>query len=122
VALVTLALLTAVLVLALRDRPSHVLYDAERETGAGERPAHSRLHYLGWMLALLAAAGALGFVLGVFVFISVFLRMKAGVAWTRALLGAAGAVVLLSVMSRLLVLDYPEGILQHLVAMPWPFN
>ena len=33
-----------------------------------------------------------------------------------------GAVVVLSVLSRILILDYPEGILQLLVAMPWPFN
>jgi putative tricarboxylic transport membrane protein len=122
VALITLALLVAVSAVALRDRPSHVLYDAEREETAGPRPAHSRLHYMGWMLGLLAAAGVLGFVLGVFAFISVFLRVKAGVRWSRAVLGASGAVVLLSAMSRFLVLDYPEGILQHLVAMPWPFN
>jgi TctA family transporter len=122
VALVTLALLAAVLVVSLRDRPSHVLYDAERDWAAAERPAHSQLHYQGWILGLLAASAVLGFVLGVFVYISVFLRVKAGVAWPRAALAAAGAVLVLSVMSHFLVLDYPEGILQRLVAMPWPFN
>jgi hypothetical protein len=28
----------------------------------------------------------------------------------------------LSAMSRILVLDYPEGLLQYWVDMPWPFN
>jgi hypothetical protein len=74
------------------------------------------------MLGLLVAAAVFGFVLGVFAFISVFLRVKANVAWPRAALAASGAVLVLSAMSHFLVLDYPEGILQRLVAMPWPFN
>jgi TctA family transporter len=122
VALVTLALLAAVLVVSMRNRPSHVLYDGEREWNEVERPAHSPLHYQGWMLGLLVAAAVFGFVLGVFAFISVFLRVKANVAWPRAALAASGAVLVLSAMSHFLVLDYPEGILQRLVAMPWPFN
>jgi hypothetical protein len=48
--------------------------------------------------------------------------VKANVAWPRAALAASGAVLVLSAMSHFLVLDYPEGILQRLVAMPWPFN
>jgi TctA family transporter len=122
VALITLALLAAVFVVSMRNRPSHVLYDGEREWTAEERPAHSVLHFQCWMLGLLAAAAVFGFVLGVFVYISVFLRVKAHVAWPRAALAASGAVIVLSAMSRILVLDYPEGLLQYWVDMPWPFN
>lgn len=122
VALITLVLLLAVLAFALRDRPSYVLHDAEREWSAEERPAHSILHYQSWILGLLAAVGVFGFVLGIFVYITIFLRVKAQVAWFKAALGAAGAVVVLSVLSRILVLDYPAGLLQMLVDMPWPFD
>ena len=122
VALITLALLIAVLAWALRDRPSYVLNDSEREWSADERPAHSMWHYQGWMLGLLAATALVGFVLGIFVFISVFLRVKAQVAWPKAALAASGAVAVLSLLSHILVLDYPEGILQRLVSMPWPLN
>lgn len=122
VALITLALLVGVFAWTLRNRPSYVLHDSEREWSADERPAHSVWHYQGWMLGLLAAAAVLGFVLGIFVYISVFLRLKARVAWPKAALAASGAVFALSLLSHVLVLDYPEGILQLLVAMPWPFN
>jgi hypothetical protein len=122
VALITLVLLLAVFAWALRNRPSYVLNDSEREWSAEERPAHSMWHYQGWMLGLLAATALVGFVLGIFAFISVFLRVKAQVAWHKAALAASGAVVALSVLSHILVLDYPEGILQRLVSMPWPFN
>jgi hypothetical protein len=48
--------------------------------------------------------------------------VKAQVVWFKAALGAAGAVVVLSVLSEILVLDYPKGLLQSLIAMPWPFD
>lgn len=122
VALLTLALLVAAFVLSSRNRPSYVLHDSEREWTADERPVHSVLHFQGWMLGLLGATAVLGFVLGTFVYISVFLRVKARVAWPKAALGASGAIVALSLLSHVLVLDYPRGILQSLVEMPWPFN
>jgi hypothetical protein len=105
VALITLALLLAVFAWALRNRPSYVLNDSEREWSAEERPAHSMWHYQGWMLGLLAATALVGFVLGIFAFISIFLRVKAQVAWHKAALAASGAVVALSVLSHILVLD-----------------
>jgi TctA family transporter len=122
VAVITLALLVAAFVLSLRTRPSYVLQDSEREWSADDRPAHSVWHYQGWILGLLVAAAAVGFVLGIFLYIMVFLHVKAQVRWPKAALAASGAVVVLSVLSRILVLDYPEGILQRVVAMPWPFN
>jgi hypothetical protein len=61
-------------------------------------------------------------VLGVFVFIAVSLRVKAQIPWVKAALAAVGAVAALSLLSHILVLDYPGGVLQHLVEMPWPFN
>jgi hypothetical protein len=122
VALITLGLILAVFAWLSRNLPSYVLHDAEREWSADERPAHSVWHYQGWMLGLLTASAVLGFVLGVFVYISVFLRVKAGVTWPRGALAASGAVIALAVLSYVLVLDYPEGALQHFVNMPWPLN
>ena len=121
-ALITLALLAALIALSLRNRPAYVLFDSEREWTAEDRPQQSVWHYQAWMLGLLLASALAGFVLGIFAFISVFLRVKARVAWQRATLAAFGAVALLAVLSHVLVLDYPAGILQHLVEMPWPLN
>jgi putative tricarboxylic transport membrane protein len=122
VALITLGLLIAAFALSLRNRPSYLLQDSERESTGLDRPAHSMWHYQGWMLGLLGAVAAVGFVLGIFAFITVFLRVKAGVAWPKATLAASGAVVVLSVLSYILVLDYPAGLLQRLFQMPWPLD
>jgi TctA family transporter len=122
VALITLALLVVMLGLSLRSRPSYVLHDSEREWTAAERPAYSALHFQGWILGLIGAVALLGFVLGVLVFICAFLRIKARVAWVPTVLGALGVIAVLSLLSHLLVFDYPGGLLQQLVELPWPLN
>jgi hypothetical protein len=122
VALITLAVLVAMIVLSLRDRPSYVLHDSEREWTAAECPQYSALHFQGWILGLLATVAVLGFVLGVLAFICAFLRIKARVAWVPTVLGASAVIAVLSLLSYLLVFDYPGGLLQYLVELPWPLN
>ena len=122
VALITLALLIAIAVQFNRSQPSYTLCDNERERLSQDRPVHSDLYFQGWILALLAAIAVFGFILGIFVYITAFLRMKAGSTWRWAMVGALGAIALFSVLGHILVLDYPGGLLQHFFALPWPFD
>jgi putative tricarboxylic transport membrane protein len=122
VGIITLLLLLAIAVIMRGKRANYAIYDSENPATSEDQPAHGAVHVLGWMLALLAAAGALGFVLGVFIYIVAFLRIKAGSTWLGALAGALGAVAVLSALGHFMVLDYPRGLLQHLFDMPWPFD
>ncbi|MFH1602779.1 MAG: hypothetical protein ABIH03_02610, partial [Pseudomonadota bacterium] len=122
VALVTLALLLAAAVLFQRKRPDYVFFDSEREWGKEDKPVRSNFHFQGWILALLAAIGVFGYMLGIFVYITTFLRVKAGSRWHWAMLGALGAVMVLSIFGHFLALYYPRGLLQSVVTLPWPFN
>ena len=122
VALITLILLAAAFVPAWRKRPSYLLYDRERELAGNQTPPHSEMYFQGWILGLLAAIAVLGFVLGMFVYIGLFLRLKAHAAWHWAVVAASCAVGVLTVLSYFLVLDYPQGLLQSMIEMPWPFN
>jgi hypothetical protein len=101
---------------------NYAIYDSENPAAGEEQPAHSAVHVLGWMLALLVAAGVFGFVIGVFVYIVAFLRIKAGSKWIGAIAGALGAVAVLSAFGHFMVLDHPTGLLQYAVDMPWPFD
>ncbi|MBI2509226.1 MAG: tripartite tricarboxylate transporter permease [Betaproteobacteria bacterium] len=123
-ALVSLALLCALAAafMRIRNRPSYLFYDSEREWKDHERPVHGDLHYQAWMLGLIGAVAVAGFVLGVFAFIAAFLKLKAGVAWHRAALAASGAIAVLAFLSHVFVLDYPGGLLQRLIELPWPLN
>ncbi len=122
VALITLALLVTVALLFRRDRPDYVFFDNEREWSEEDRPVHSDLHVQAWILALLAAIGLFGFILGIFVYITAFLRMKAAVGWIWATTGALAAFAVMSLFGHVFVLEYPAGLLQYLFLMPWPLN
>ncbi|MDP1672964.1 MAG: tripartite tricarboxylate transporter permease [Burkholderiales bacterium] len=122
VTLITLTLLIAAVVLFSRKRPDYVFFDSERDWSGDNRPVHGDLHFQGWILALLAAIGLLGFILGVFIYIAAFLRVKAGVRWSRAIASALAAIVVMSLFGHLFVLQYPTGLLQSVVEMPWPLN
>jgi TctA family transporter len=122
VALITLALLAAAVVFFSLNRPNYVFFDSEREWGAEDKPVHSDLHFQAWILALLAAIAVFGYMLGIFVYITTFLRVKAGSRWHWAAVGALGAVAVLSTFGYFLALDYPKGLLQSFVELPWPFN
>ena len=121
VAVVTLALLAAIAVMFRRDRPNYALYDSERAWG-DEHPTHGDWHVQAWILALLASTAIFGFILGVFVYITAFLRIKAGVRWIWCVVGALCALALLSTLGHFLVLRYPEGLLQHWFELPWPLE
>jgi putative tricarboxylic transport membrane protein len=122
VALITLALLIATVALFSRNRPDYVFFDKDRELAGENRPVHGDLYFQGWILALLAAIGVFGFILGIFIYISVFLGVKAGVRWHRAIAGALAAVAIMALFGHVFVLQYPAGLLQALTELPWPLN
>ena len=122
VALITLALLAAAAVFFSLNRPNYVFFDSEREWGDKDKPVHGDFHFQGWILALLAAIGVFGYMLGIFVYITAFLRVKAGSKWHWAMVGALGAVAVLSTFGYFLALDYPRGLLQTVAELPWPLN
>ncbi len=121
-AVVTLVLLAAAIIHFARNRPNYVFYDSEREWSESEKPTHGELYFQGWILALLVAIALLGFILGVFVYIVAFLVVHAAARWHRAIIGALGAVVVFSLFGHFLALEYPRGLLQALVTLPWPLD
>jgi len=123
IALITLCLLCVISAVFMKKRqPSYLFHDSELSWAPDERPSHSDLYFQGWILGLLGAAAVFGFVIGIFVYIMVFLRLRAGLAWRWAFTGASSTVLVLTILAYFLVLEYPAGILQLLVDMPWPFN
>lgn len=122
VALITLALMLAVAVFLRRQLPNYAYFDSERELTGEDKPQRSDLHYQVWILGLLAAIALVGFILGIFIYITTFLRVKAGVRWHWAIVGALGAIGVLSAFGHFLVLDYPKGLLQNFFDLPWPID
>ena len=98
---------------------SALVFDTEAEPPPGMTPLS---HYFLWLGGLLAASALAGFVIGLALFFAAFLHFKARAPlWRNALLSTS-AVLFLAAMSYVFVLDFPRGVLQELVDMPWPLR
>lgn len=123
VAIVTLGLaayLTAKIGLGAADDP--INFDLEAGT-ASDVPLAQRLWpNIAWFAMLTAATALLGFVLATLLFFVAFLRVKAQAAWPKTLALTAAAVAVLGLLTRVLLVELPGGLLQATVELPWPFG
>ncbi|MGY8991567.1 MAG: hypothetical protein ACKVHL_08260, partial [Rhodospirillales bacterium] len=55
-------------------------------------------------------------------FIYSFLRTKAKASHLYCVVGTSTFILLLGVMSHFLTLEYPQGLLQNYVELPWPLQ
>jgi hypothetical protein len=116
------ALAGALLVVAIIFRgpgANAVIFDTEAEATPGMA---SMGHYFAWLAGLLAVSALAGFVIGLAVFFAAFLHFKARAPVGRNAILTASAVLFLAAMSYIFVLDFPRGLLQQIVEMPWPFR
>ena len=116
VSIIALALMIPLIASMIRKRtPDAVLFDNER----GLETEHSDYHYVGWIAAMLGLAALIGFPIGCALFIYIFISNKVGGSHFKNALMGTGGVAFLGVMSHLLTLRYPPGLLQQFVDMPW---
>lgn len=102
-----------------KKSPSALFFDAERGADTNRPSAEFFLLLLAGMLAI---AAVVGFVLGIAIFIFLFLWLRAQVVWWKSLLGVAGFVLFLGILSDQLTLRYPTGLLQTWISLPWPLQ
>ncbi len=112
-----------VLLVQMRLRPESDALFADRETGGADADNRFALWpTLSWFAALLLATSLLGFILALCGFLLAFFRIRAGLAWGRSVLLTAIGVAFMCFMAWLLNRDFPPGLLQHFVNLPWPLT
>ena len=111
--------LPVLLRLALASDPGGLLHDDEAEPKAG---LGGFWVYLGWVAALIALSALVGFLMANIVFFVAFLRRAARCAWGTTLVLTAIASGLLVLAAHLLTLDFPSGLLQSALDLPWPLR
>lgn len=122
-AVLTLVLLAPLAVAMVARRvPSTIFFDTERDVFAEEVERRSNEYYLLWLAGYVAIAALLGFVIASVGFTFIFLLTKARLNVARAASGAAGLFVVSAVLSRYLGISYPEGLIQDVIALPWPLR
>lgn len=77
---------------------------------------------LSWFAGLLILSSILGFILALAVFLVLFLRVRAGLGWARTVVMSGLGIGFMCMMAGVLNRDFPPGLLQSFVDLPWPLQ
>ncbi|SMX51266.1 tripartite tricarboxylate transporter permease [Actibacterium lipolyticum] len=119
VGIIALVLLLIRMMRAPEDDPIF----ADRETAGDDGDAaHGLWATLSWFGALLVLSSLLGFILALMLFLITFFRIRAGLSWARSALLTAAGIAGMCFVASTLNRDFPPGLLQEFIDMPWPFK
>ncbi|MDA0652120.1 MAG: tripartite tricarboxylate transporter permease [Proteobacteria bacterium] len=98
-------------------------YDYEVEGDhAGREGVPNLAYYLMWLAGFIAAVMLVGFWLAITGFFIIFLRAQSDASWIRILTMTGCGVGFITALSWIMVLDFPGGLLQYYVELPWPLS
>lgn len=124
VALMVLFMALFVLVQTMTAPKDHpVLYDDE-VLGDDARDPERRtiLHTLLWLVGLVLSTALVGFIIANTLFFLLFLRVRAGLSWTATVFLTVCADLAVMLFARVLYRDFPAGLLQQYMDLPWPLR
>ena len=75
-----------------------------------------------WFAFLFGLTTLVGFILSLAVFIITFLVARTSLGWPRSLLYAVVCIAFMSTVGHFMTLDFPAGLLQRMVELPWPLK
>jgi putative tricarboxylic transport membrane protein len=123
-ALLMLLATTYVIWKLIKGQPGHgTHYDQELEARIkGQHDGSSVWPSLGWFALLFGAVALVGFILALVVFITSYLLIRTQMGWLRSLIYTALCVTFMVTLGHYLTLNFPAGLLQHMVELPWPLK
>ena len=77
---------------------------------------------LGWPALLAVLTGGVGFVLALPVFFFALMRWKTAASWGMIALLTGGGMAFILTVAHFARMDFPWGVLQHMVDLPWPLG
>lgn len=96
---------------------------ADRESSGEDADApHGFWRTISWFVFLLVLSSLVGFVLALLVFLLAFFRLRAECSWRRALILTFAGIGFMCFMAGVLNRDFPPGLLQSLIELPWPLS
>ncbi len=118
----TVSIIGAIILLVrMMLRPETDPLFADREASDTDN-THGLWATLAWFGALLALTALLGFILALAIFLFAFIRFRANKSWGFAAAYTAGGIAFMCLMAWLLNRDFPPGLLQSYVDLPWPLT
>jgi putative tricarboxylic transport membrane protein len=102
-------------------RPENDLIFADRELEVDENQ-HSFWETLGWFAGLLVLTSLTGFIIALSVFLLCFFLIRARESLLKSLVYSLSGLGFMLFMGWLLNRDFPPGLLQEFVNLPWPLT
>jgi len=115
----------AILLIQMMRRPEGDSIFADKEVAGEDADAdapYGLWSTLAWFASLIVATWFVGFILALIGFLITFFRVRAGAGWGKALVLSACGIGLMCLMAGLLNRDFPPGLLQGAVDLPWPLK
>ena len=109
------------LIKMVRLPANHIIF-ADREVSDSVLLTHRLWPTLAWFAFLLILTSLVGFILALLAFLFTFMRFRAGLGWVFTGVYTAAGVVFMSLMAGILNRDFPPGLLQEFVSLPWPLT
>ena len=105
-------------------RVAHPANQDQEVTGAhvGESGVASPWTSFAWFAALFALAALVGYILAVAIFFPAFVRKRANRGWGMTVAFTIAMIASVLLLGHALSLDFPRGLLQEFVDLPWPLN
>jgi putative tricarboxylic transport membrane protein len=100
----------------------HTIFADREHCGEDRSAAYGLWPTLAWFAGLLFMTSLVGFILALVVFLTAFMRLRAGLKWMQALLLSAAGLAFILAMAWVLNRDFPPGLLQSYFDLPWPFT
>ncbi len=105
----------------LRPETDTIFADKEAFGEDADAP-HGLWSTLAWFAGLLILCAIFGFIIALAIFLIAFLRVRAGESWPKTLLLTACGIGFMCLMAGALNRDFPPGLLQSFVDLPWPLS
>lgn len=100
-----------------------IVYDQEEAPeNAGDQGVRSLWSGAFWIALLVALTALVGFFLAMLAFFLIYLPVRARTGPIKTLVLTAGAAAFVLVLANALNLNFPYGLLQEMVRLPWPLR
>lgn len=89
---------------------------------SGEHDGSSVWPSVAWFAFLFVSTALVGFILALAVFISTYLIKRTELGWLRSAIYTGLCIGFMVTLGHYLTLNFPAGLLQHWVELPWPLK
>lgn len=117
-----LACCAVLLIQMIRQPEGNSIFADKEIAGEDANAPYGLWSTLAWFAGLIAATWVLGFILALVGFLFSFFRIRAGASLPKAVMLTAGGIAFICLMAGSLNRDFPPGLLQDAVDLPWPLK